>query len=142
MTSNSGKQTLEERLVETIKDTTLFNLVKDEDAITDLVTRAIKEALFQPKRISTGYGNHKEEDSPLVAATRKIAEDYAKQMVQKIVDQLLADPENIKKIRDAILILLPSAISGSLTYSLEQMKINALNSVEDLIMTMKFKNKI
>lgn len=47
MSDNSPKMTLEERIVQTLKDDSLMKLVGDEDAITELVKRAISRSALR-----------------------------------------------------------------------------------------------
>jgi hypothetical protein len=114
MSDNQRKMSLEERIVQTLKDEHLFRLVGDEDAITELVTRAIKEALFQPQRVlNSGYGSsYRETDSVVVEAARAAAKTYAETIAKTILDAMLAEPENVQTIQKAITELLPLAIVG------------------------------
>lgn len=81
MTNNSLGMTFEERIVSTLKDDKLMALVGDEDAITDLVKRAISETLFKPVVTKDRYGHTTTED-PAGASRRaqgcdrRSAEDF------------------------------------------------------------------
>lgn len=105
MSTNSKNMTLEERIVQNIKDEKLFALIGDEDAITELTRRALREALFQNRRERTGeYSwNDKERDSPVVEAAREQATIVAKEVAR----ELLTDPEVRQKINEALSQLLP-----------------------------------
>lgn len=134
MADNSRKMTLEERIVQTLKDDSLLKLVGDEDAITELVTRAIREALFQPTRVPRQYGGgFEEKDSLVVSVARDVAKKYAEKLSGSIVDELLGDPKNKALLRSAIVDMLPAALNGYLSqmvYNLTQS--TAQSAIESL----------
>lgn len=98
--TNSAKMTVEEMLVQRLKEDSLASLVTNEDALTELAERAIKEALFAPR------GTYKDRPSPVVEAAAKIAE----QVTQEVAEELLANEEVRKLIKNAVLEQLPNAI--------------------------------
>ncbi len=134
--SNSKEMTLEERLVQTIKNESLMKLVGDEDAITQLVTRAIQEALFQPRRVARDYGIIEQMDSPLVEITRSCARTYADTIAKTIIEELLTDSKNKTILQNAIIAWIPAAINdhlraaiSSMGYSLVQEHTLLINSM-------------
>ena len=134
--SNSKEMTLEERLVQTIKNESLMKLVGDEDAITQLVTRAIQEALFQPRRVERDYGRTEQMDSPLVEITRSCARTYADTIAKTIIEELLTDSKNKTILQNAIIAWIPAAINdhlraaiSSMGYSLVQEHTSLINSM-------------
>lgn len=110
MSSNAAKMTLEERLVQHIKSTGLGALIDDEDAITELTRRAIREALTQPTRTMADYGRVVEADSPAVKAAREVATAAATMIVAAEVARMEATPEFMKAVREALLLCLPKVI--------------------------------
>ena len=104
---NSQKMTLEERIVQSLKDDTLMKLVGDEDAITELVRRALVESLFKDREVIGPHSwNTQKLSSPAVAAASSAAE----KICNKIVDDLLSDPEIYKTLKNAMIDMLPKAI--------------------------------
>lgn len=138
MTNNASKMTLEERIVQTLKDDSLMKLVGDEDAITELVKRAIHEALFQPRKLNTySYGGRQEEaDAPIVKAAREAAERYANEAAKTLIEELLADPERKKVLHNAIVDSLPAAINMQAQYAVaglvQQASMNAIEEIRRL----------
>lgn len=109
--SNTSKMSVEELLVQNIKDDKLYSLVNDEDALTKLVQRAITEALFQPRTVpdGRGYGNKISEDAPAVAAAREAARQAAEKMVGKIMEVLFADKDFGEVVIKAVANAIPQA---------------------------------
>lgn len=140
--SNTVKMSLEERIVQTLKDDTIMKLVDDEDAVTDLVIRAIREALFQPKRVAGSYGSSTENDAPVVAAARSAAKTYAETVAKQCIDELIADPKNHTIIHNAIIDMLPSAISEYLRGQIGQLLDHSKMLAHNEILTMKRNNLI
>jgi hypothetical protein len=84
---------LEEKLVQVLKDEKLFALVGDEDAITELTTRAIREALFTPIVEKDRWGSiNRQADAPVVAAARDIAQKAVSKVVADMIETITADP--------------------------------------------------
>ena len=108
--SNEAKMTLEEKITQRIKDDTLMAVVGDEDAITDLVKRALDEALFQPIRIRKEYGGYDEYDSPVVAAARDAAKEVCGNITEHLTKHLLDNEEVRKAIIDHVVASLPNII--------------------------------
>lgn len=118
--SNEAKMTLEEKLVQTIKSDSLMALVGDEDAITDLVKRAIHEALYQPTRIPKSYGGFDEADSPVVEATRDITKRAVESCINDLVAELSQDDDFKTSIREAMVMILPSTLHTAITEGARQ----------------------
>ena len=114
MTTNEQKMTLEEKLVQGIKDETLFKLIGDEDAITELVKRALREALYQPTRVKRDYGGWDDKDSPVVSAMREVATRVSKNLIETVTKELLDDPAIRKLIQAAIVENLPAILTSSM----------------------------
>ena len=112
--SNEAKMTLEERVVQKIKSDTLMSLVGDEDAILELTRRAVREALYQPKRIPRSYGGFDEKDSMVVEAARDVAKAAVLKVAESEIERLVADPDFCKIVRDALAAALPDALAGQL----------------------------
>jgi hypothetical protein len=108
---------LEDKIVQSLKDETLFKLVGDEDAIATLVKRAIHEALYQPQRIQKQYGGWDDRDSIVVEAARSIAKTATVRVIEQITAEVLADVEIKKLMRNAIADNLPSVIEQSMANS-------------------------
>lgn len=134
MNANAPKMTLEEKIVQNLKDEKLYALLGDEDAIAELVKRAIREALYQPARVLTGnYRGYEEKDSPVVAAAREAAQ----QLAAKHVAAVLADPAVTKAMNEAIAAAIPDAIrayaSGQIGMFTQQTSLEAMNLVRQAI---------
>lgn len=117
--SNAAKMTVEERLVQRLKDDTVLAAITDEDVLTKLAERAVKEAFFQPRRVRNGnsYGrDYEEKDSPVVEAARAAVT----KMANRAIDALLADPENQRLLHDAIVKLLPEVLTNTLTNAVRE----------------------
>lgn len=104
--SNSQRMTLEERIVQTLKDDKLMALVGDEDAIRELVVRALREALFEERTVRDGAYNTRREPSAVQKAAREAAEKLATEAAQKMIAEIMAD----QAVRAAIMEVLPSVI--------------------------------
>lgn len=110
--TNSAKMSLEERLVQHIKDVGLGALIDDEDAITELTRRAVDQALFQPIRVTDRYGRTEEtKDSLVVEAARGIARAALDKLVAEEVERVKADPQAMAAIRAAMAVALPDILS-------------------------------
>lgn len=136
--TNSTKMTLEERIVQTLKDDSLMKLVGDEDAITELVTRAIREALFQPIRVPRSYGGgYDEKPSLVVQAAKDVADKFAQKTCDILFDELVADPEKKKLVYATIVDMLPNHINtymdNTLRNMLERSSYDAINKLRDML---------
>ncbi len=130
MSDNERKMTLEEKLVQKIKGDSLMSLIGDEDAILELVKRAITEALYQPRRTMKQYGGYDEIDSPLVEATRKLAESACKIIAERIIKEIMSDKTIREEINKAIGVMLPAVIRGYLDMGLKSHLESASADVE------------
>jgi hypothetical protein len=112
MSSNEKSMTLEEKLVQHIKDDKLIMLLGDEDAITQLTERAVREALFQQRRVATGRynGDYTMADSPVVEAARTIAAAAIQRITDQMVKELLENAKITLMVRDAFIAQLPIAL--------------------------------
>lgn len=119
MSSNSEQMTLEERVVQTLKDDTLMKLVGDEDAIAELVKRALYEALYQPKRIPKGYGGYEQRDSVVVAAARNAATEACAKAVPELVASMFEREEVKKALADAVAAAVPGLIHEGVRMAME-----------------------
>ena len=141
MTSNSTNMTLEEKIVQTIKDTSLMQLVGDEDAITKLVTRAITEALFKDVEVrdpNSGYGGSTIRISPVIQAAREVA----KQITDSVGKTLADDPEVQRLVRNAIIDYLPIAAKQSAQDSVTDLLERARRQTLDQIIMLKNNRQI
>lgn len=111
MSANSPQMTLEEKIVQKIKESALGSLVGDEDALTELTKRGIHEALFQPIRMQKQYGGWEDKDSPVVAAARKIADEAVKKIVEAEIVRLMRDVKVQKAVMDAMIAVVPNIIA-------------------------------
>lgn len=131
--SNQAKMTLEEKITQTIKSDTLMSLVGDEDAITELVERAIREALYQPVRIRKQYGGYEEKDSVVVHEARAVANAAAKSLTEKMVEKLLKDEVFVEQVQAAMLATIPHALMSGLVSGLQwqaqEAAQNAINQI-------------
>lgn len=124
--SNADKMSLEEKLVQHIKTTSLMLLVDDEDAITELTRRALSEAIIQPRRVSTNsYGGYSEKDSPVIEAAREVATAALKKLMQDEVDKILADPTSVETLRKAMQLLLPKILEEKIANVYQGIVFNA-----------------
>ncbi len=105
--SNESKMTLEEHIVQTLKGDHLMKLVGDEDVITELVKRAINEALYQPQKVKSGAYGYETKDSPVVSAARKVVEDAAKSVFQELVAELVLKEPFRQQIKTAMIASIP-----------------------------------
>lgn len=111
MSSNSDSMTFEEKVVQRLKSDTLFQFL-DEDALLKLTERAVKEALFQERRDPkySGYGTPNMLKSPVMAAASEIAQKAAQSVMDKLTEELLADPKTKLLMQEALVAALPVAV--------------------------------
>lgn len=110
--SNSPQMTLEERITQTIKSESLLAIVGDEDAINEMVIRAIDAAIIQPRTIEDNYYS-KKHDSPAVEAAREVAQRAAERVTEQMIEKIAADPEFVKLFKEALLTAMPHAMMNS-----------------------------
>ncbi|MDK3072733.1 hypothetical protein QO034_06395 [Sedimentitalea sp. JM2-8] len=132
--TNQAKMTLEERIVQTLKSDHLMKLVGDEDAITELVERAIKEGLFQPRRVPKSYGGYDEADSPVVDAARSVAEEAASRLAEKITISVMEDDGFRAQVRTAMIAAIPHVM---MTAFESQMKAAAQAAAYDEVVILR-----
>lgn len=112
--TNSANMTLEEKLVQRLKNLELFQLVDDEDAILELTTRAVREATIQPRRELDHFGRVRETDSPVLVAARAHAEKVMEKIADKAMEDLFADPKAKKLLYEAMISLIPQVLMSRL----------------------------
>ncbi len=136
MSDNERKMTLEEKLVQKIKGDSLMSLIGDEDAMLELTKRALHEALYQPRQVKSGYSTHAE-DSPVVAASRKAAEEACKVIAEQIIKEIMSNEPMRKGINKAIGAMLPAVILNclerGLTNHLEKASLDAQHSIREAL---------
>jgi len=115
MSSNSAKMTLEDKVVQHIKDVGMGVLIDDEDAILELVKRAVHAALIDPPQKRSTYGSGWENDGEAIAVktAREIAKKAADRVTDELVEVLAKDDEFRKKILEAYVLAIPGAINDS-----------------------------
>ena len=137
LNNNSSQMTIEERITQRLKNTPFAELIGDEDAITELVARVIREALIQPTRTRSSYGSYEEKDSIAIAAAKAAAKEAVGPMVEKIKEEILANQDVREAIFTAIARSLPSAVTGAVTSMVHQVSYNeallAANNLETRI---------
>lgn len=130
--TNEAKMTLEERIVQSLKNDSLMKLVADEDAVTELVKRAIQEALYQPRRVEQSYGRFEQKDSIVVAAARDMAEKAVRAHIDTMMATLMADKNFRKTVEDQMLRAIPGVMMRKFTEHIEftatDMAVRTLNS--------------
>lgn len=107
---NEAKMTLEEKIVQRLKNDTLMAVIGDEDALLELTKRAIQEALFQPQKRDSGYGRTENIDSIVVAAARKVAQKAIEKVTDQCTEELMANPEFKTKFGEFIAQAIPTII--------------------------------
>jgi len=123
--------TIEEKVVQRIKDDSLALLIGDEDAIRTLAERAIEEAFFQPERVGdlSRPWEIKEKDSPCIHAAREAAKGIAEQVTQEIMN----NPKLKARIAKMVIELLPATIIESIQYGFKNnIQMEAENSIASL----------
>jgi hypothetical protein len=137
VSNNSQKMTLEEKLVQHIKEVGLGALITDEDAITELTRKAVEQALFQPRRIPNGSYHYTDKDAPVVEAARKIADGALAKIFEKRIKALFDDPQSKQALDKAIANAFPKILMKSIqdglhnyvsgfSFQLEEQVLNAL----------------
>ncbi len=120
--SNEAKMTLEEKMVQTLKSDHLMNLVGDEDAITELVKRAISEALYQPQRMPRSYGGgYDQKDSLVVELSRDVARKAAESVSKEITNQLIEDEKFRATVKEAMLSCIPNIMMNAYKFQVEDL---------------------
>lgn len=131
--SNSSAMSLEDRIVQELKEQSLFKLVGDEDAIRDLVKRAITESLYKDRVVGNGYNQTKRETIVMETA-REVAEKAAKELVGEMVEFLKTEKAFQGAVMVAVQAALPQAIEnfarGIVQNSVETSRITAMQAVQ------------
>lgn len=138
MSSNSKNMTLEDKLVQNIKETQLGALIGDEDALAELTKRAVDEALFKTTYKKEGSGFHEKIVTvpPLVVqVAREQAEKVTKTFLDQQFKEIMENPETMKAINDAIVTLLPGIVSGFVDQQIRDLKYNTQRAALNNLMT-------
>ena len=132
----SNTMSVEQKIVQKLKDETIYQLIGDEDAIEALVGRAIKEALLQERRVLDGY-SARTVDSPIVAAARDVATQAMKILIQREVDAVVADPVAIgmlhKAFVDQIPIIMSEIVRGTYHTVASQVATNSIATFQEYL---------
>ncbi len=132
MSDNSSKMSLEEKLVQIIKTNHLSSLIDDEDAMTDLVRRAVSEALFKEVVVRDEYNRKTTSESLVVQAART----HAEALVKKVTIELFDNDESHKLIRNLVIDMLPRAIevyfSNSMSSLMQSFVANSISQLQSL----------
>lgn len=134
--SNSENMTLEERIVQKLKDDTLMSLVGDEDAILELAKRAINEALFKDRQRPDPNNSYRSlhDPSPVVTAAGNAADRVA----EKVMAEILDSAEVKTAIHEYIIKSLPNVLLVALRESLSGIASSeAYRATEELISTLR-----
>jgi dihydroxyacetone kinase-like predicted kinase len=130
--TNARNMTLEQRIVQTLKNDHLMKLVGDEDAIHDLVVRALKQELFEDRTIKiNSYGGKETEPSAVVKAAREAAAKVATRVAETYIDEIMATPA----MKQAMAEVIPGLIVAALARKAENIwdKYRDQNSMEAVI---------
>lgn len=102
--TNEAKMSLEEKIVQRLKDDTLMMAVGDEDMLTDLVKRAINEALFQRQKVKEQGWNGRtyEKDSLVVEVAKEVVRPVCESIAKGMVEKVLLDADVKAAINDAM----------------------------------------
>lgn len=139
MSNNSQKMTLEEKLVQHIKEVGLGALITDEDAITELTRKAVEQALFQPRRVPNGSYHYIDKDAPVVEAARQVADGALAKIFDERIQALFDDPKSKDALDKAIAGAFPKILMKTLqdglhnyvngwSFQLEERVLNSLRS--------------
>lgn len=133
--SNAAKMTLEEKLVQHIKDVGLGALIDDEDAITELTRKAVQQALITPRKERVNDWSSRDVPAPAVQAAEAIAKRAIEKIVDEEVERLKADPGTMKAVREAMALMWPKVIhdkmNGFYDYAIQNAAIEAGNTLRN-----------
>ncbi len=119
--TNSAKMTVEEKLVQHLKNVGLGQLIEDEDALTELTREALKQALWQPIRMPKQYGGGwDEKDSLIITEARALGKIILSKMIEDEMKALLDKPEVREKMIQAILMQVPDILRNAAYSSFNQ----------------------
>lgn len=131
--SNSSAMSLEDRIVQELKEQQLFKLVGDEDAIRDLVKRAITESLYKDRYIGDGY-NKRQIETIVMETARKVAEKTAQDLITEMAAALKTEKPFQDAVMAAVSAALPQAIQnftrGIVQSSVENAHVAAMQAVQ------------
>ena len=134
--SNVAKMTLEEKLVQHLKKDTLMNAIGDEDMMTELVKRALHEALFQERSVGQGYDTRKE-PSLAVQTAKQIASEACAEVAREMFAEVVERPAVKQAIHDAlphlVLNALKDAVAGDVRNAFSQASLDAEDRIRSAI---------
>ena len=125
--SNSANMTLEDKLVQVIKEDKLAALIDDEDSVNDLVKRALNEALFNERTETVpnpnGWGQAKIITTPslVVQAAREVTDEAVNEVAKAMLDEIMRNEEIVAILREVLPKLLLQAILGQVQNSVAQL---------------------
>lgn len=133
---NSQNMSLEDRIVQVLKEDKLMSLVGDEDAIRKLVERALREALFEERTIPGGNQYHpKKEPSAVVSAAREAAAKIATEMAEELIVEILEHPDMKKTITEVMPGLIVRALMNKAEVVWDQYRDQVVMEAQNRIMT-------
>jgi hypothetical protein len=134
--SNAAKMTVEEKLVQHLKESALAALIPDEDTITELTKRAVYEALFKDRLVEGSY-SRTTVMSPAVLAAGELAKKAADKVIAAEIEKLAGDDKFKALVLDALAKSLPVAIRdqsrGFLENVIGQASTESFNRVADFV---------
>jgi adenylate kinase family enzyme len=139
--SNEKKMSLEEKLVQRIKSDTLMAAIGDEDMLTELVRRALHEALFQERTISTGYPTKKEQ-SLVIKEAKEIAKNAITEVAKEMFDEIISKPEVRETINKAMPNMIIGALKSAMAFGVSNVITSASHEAESNIRTAIQNNQI
>ncbi|MCY4059321.1 MAG: hypothetical protein OXG44_15100 [Gammaproteobacteria bacterium] len=110
----------------------VLDLMSDE-SMKELARLTIREALFQPVRTKTSEYSTKEADSPAVHTARRIADQAAKEIVDRMVSHLIDDERFRSLVSEALATALPIAIRGFWHDQISRQQEQAVISMSSMI---------
>jgi hypothetical protein len=111
MGDNSKQMSVEERITQKIKSESMLAIVGDEDAILQLATRAINEALFKDRTVSNGNYHTRTLPSPIMEAAINAAKEICAQVVKEELDKMMKNKKVRAALHGAIIKTLPAALA-------------------------------
>lgn len=106
MSSNSEKMTLEEKVVQQIKDTKVAELIVDEEALTELVCRAVKAAVFEPQTVmgkdNWGSPQPTKIEPLVIQEARNVVREQINKLADETIRGILEKPEVVAAVQEAI----------------------------------------
>lgn len=110
MTSNSEKMSIEDKLVEFLKNQGMSVLVSDDMALTELATKAINDAVFKDRKVpNPNRGGWNSPDyltkpSIVMEAAQRTVEEATRQVMPTVVESLVRDEGFLATLRTAAML--------------------------------------